>query len=157
MPAGLPERAEHKDTGAENADTAFYDRFRSSDNGSGNGTDSSRSADFFEASATVPGSDPRTDKAEERTAEEKEKNDRLLSDIRYPGAMDYSRPTERALTTAADSSKTAKRTSGILRSPKRRVSSAGCSARKKNRTGRSNPREVFLQGTPQYVLQKNRG
>lgn len=64
---------------------------------------------------------------------------------------------ERALTTAADSSKTAKRTSGILRSPKRRVSSAGCSARKKNRTGRSNPREVFLQGTPQYVLQKNRG
>ncbi len=89
--------AEHKDTGAENADTAFYDRFRSSDNGSGSGTDSSRSADFFEASATVPGSDPRTDKAEERTVEEKEKNDRLLSDIRYPGAMDYSRPTGKGI------------------------------------------------------------
>ncbi len=89
--------AEHKDTGAENADTAFYDRFRSSDNGSGSGTDSSRSADFFEAPATVPGSDPRTDKAEERTAEEKEKNDRLLSDIRYPGAMDYSRPTGKGI------------------------------------------------------------
>ncbi len=89
--------AEHKDTGAENADTAFYDRFRSSDNGSGSGTDSSRSADFFEAPATVPGSDPRTDKAEERTAEEKEKNDHLLSDIRYPGAMDYSRPTGKGI------------------------------------------------------------
>lgn len=89
--------AEHKDTGAENADTAFYDRFRSSDNGSGSGTDSSRSADFFEAPATVPGSDPRTDKAEERIAEEKEKNDHLLSDIRYPGAMDYSRPTGKGI------------------------------------------------------------
>lgn len=89
--------AERKSAGTKDTDTAFYDSPGFPDHVSVSGTDSSRSADFFEAPVTVPGSDPRTDKAEERTAEEKEKNDRLLSDIRYPGAMDYSRPTGKGI------------------------------------------------------------
>ncbi len=87
--------AEHKAAGAEEDDTGSFDLYRTLGNGSG--SSSSRSADFFEAPATVPGSDPRTDKAGEQVTEEKEKNDRLLSGIRYPGALDYSRPAGKGI------------------------------------------------------------